>query len=90
MIKFSKVKSKDLTPDVTPDAVLDRKLRGKQVVEMISGIYREIHNERILADLVIAALKVPSFSEENMRALLKDPHLPNSVRGMLLAKRVRA
>jgi hypothetical protein len=70
-------------------ARLDHKLGGRKVVEMVLGVYREISDERALETFFEAALRIPSWTEEDAATLLRDPDLPGSVRSILSTKIMR-
>lgn len=66
--------------------LLDRKLGGRKVIEMIFGVCQRVGDERSLEDLMRAAVRVPSLTEADISALL-NLDLPEKARGILLRKR---
>ena len=65
---------------------LDQKLGGRKVVEAVLRTYKHIEDERSLKTFIDSALLVPSWTEEDTMTLLKDPDLPDSVRGLLASR----
>lgn len=68
---------------------LDKKLGGRKVVDMVLRTYKSITDERALKTFIDAALRVPSWTEEDSTTLLKNPDLPSPVRALIAAKRIR-
>lgn len=67
---------------------LDEKLGGRDVVETIFAARPRITNENTLVDLLNAAVRVPSFTQRDVAAMLNeiDPGFSRA-RGVLLVKR---
>jgi hypothetical protein len=66
--------------------LLDHKLGGRNVVELILAVCQKVGHERSLEDLMRAAIRVPSLTEADISTMLKLD-LPESARGILLQKR---
>jgi hypothetical protein len=68
---------------------LDHKLGGKKVIEMVLQVYKKITDEQALKTFIEAALRVPSWTEQDTGTLLQDPGLLGSVRSLLSTNRMR-
>jgi hypothetical protein len=85
--KFSQVRMGNALNRLLPR--LDHKLGGKKVVEMVLQVYKKITDEQALKTFIEAALRVPSWTEEDTGTLLQDPGLLGSVRSLLSTNRMR-
>lgn len=82
--RFNQVRMRNALRRLLPR--LDQKLGGRNVVEMVLRVYKEIIDEQALLTFIEAALRVPSWTDEDTRALLRDGDLPSSVLSLLSRK----
>jgi hypothetical protein len=66
--------------------LLDHKLGGRKVAEMILSVCQKVGHERSLEDLMRAAIRVPNMTGADISALLKL-NIPEPARGILLRTR---
>ncbi|MGA9768031.1 MAG: hypothetical protein WBV94_03260 [Blastocatellia bacterium] len=84
VIKFNQVRMKNALSRMLPR--LNQKLGGRYVVEMILRVYKQITDEQALLTFIEAALRIPSWTEEDTKTLLQDRNLPSSVLSLLSRK----
>ncbi|HST21065.1 MAG TPA: hypothetical protein VLR90_08110, partial [Blastocatellia bacterium] len=82
--KFNQIRMKNALSRMLPR--LNQKLSGRYVVEMVLRVYKQITDEQALLTFIDAALRIPSWTEEDTKTLLQDRDLPSSVLSLLSRK----
>jgi hypothetical protein len=62
---------------------LGRKLGSAKVIEMVMHVYAEIEDEQALRVWLRAAIEIPGWGPTQNSELLRDQHLPGTIRSLL-------